>query len=211
MMHDVFFDCDSTLSAIEGIDELARMKGMADEVAAMTDAAMNGQIPLQAVYGKRLTLIQPTRADLQRVARMYQDAVVPHAREVIGKLHARGAHVFIISGGLFDAVAPFGEWLGVPRERIHAVELIYQANGIYKDYVHGLLTTQNGKAELIGKLRQAGRRATLIGDGSSDLAAAGAVDTFIGFGGVVAREGVRARSPIFISDNSLLPVLTYVR
>ena len=35
----IFFDCDSTLSTIEGIDELARQKGKFEEVKQMTDAA----------------------------------------------------------------------------------------------------------------------------------------------------------------------------
>ena len=43
----IFFDCDSTLSTIEGIDELARMKGKFDEVKSMTDAAMEGEVYLQ--------------------------------------------------------------------------------------------------------------------------------------------------------------------
>ena len=43
----VIFDCDSTLSAIEGVDELARVRGpeLFAEVEAMTHAAMDGKIP----------------------------------------------------------------------------------------------------------------------------------------------------------------------
>ena len=55
----VFFDVDSTLVTIEGIDVLA---GGNPEVAKLTEAAMNGEIQLDEVYGRRLELIQPTRA-----------------------------------------------------------------------------------------------------------------------------------------------------
>ena len=58
----VLLDCDSTLSAIEGIDELAVQ--CREEVAALTDAAMRGLIPLEEVYGRRLELVRPTRAGL---------------------------------------------------------------------------------------------------------------------------------------------------
>jgi hypothetical protein len=47
----------------------------------------------------------------------------------------------------------------------------------------------------------------LVGDGSSDLAAAHAVNVFVGFGGVVARPLVETNSPTFLKANSLAPVL----
>ncbi|HQV29723.1 MAG TPA: HAD-IB family phosphatase, partial [Thermoflexales bacterium] len=124
---DIFFDCDSTLSAIEGIDELARLKGAGERIAALTNAAMNGGLRLEQVYGERLRLIQPNRADLAAIAEQYQQAVVPGAREVVAALHTAGKRVFIISGGLSDAVIPFGVWLGVPAERIRAVGLRFDA------------------------------------------------------------------------------------
>ena len=45
----VFFDCDSTLVQIEGIVELARLKGKAEEIAIVTEQAMSGQIELSGV------------------------------------------------------------------------------------------------------------------------------------------------------------------
>ena len=58
----ICFDCDSTLSKIEGIDELGRAVNKFDEMVKLTNAAMNGELPLEAVYGKRLDLIKPTKA-----------------------------------------------------------------------------------------------------------------------------------------------------
>ena len=48
----ICFDCDSTLSKIEGIDELAKNVGLGEELAELTNAAMNGIVPLEAVYEK---------------------------------------------------------------------------------------------------------------------------------------------------------------
>ena len=42
----VIFDCDSTLTKVEGIDILAEAAGKGDEVRRLTDAAMNGEIDL---------------------------------------------------------------------------------------------------------------------------------------------------------------------
>jgi len=222
---EVFFDCDSTLSRIEGIDVLARLKGIEERIAALTSAAMEGLIPLQEVYAERLRLLSPTRADLKAVEDAYKQTVVPDARETIAALQALGRRVYIVSGGLADAVIGFGVWLGVPRERIYAVGLTYnQLSGKWWDYQRcdeignpeesylmyddaSPLTTQHGKAEVIRQLRERGCRAMLVGDGASDLAAAHAVNVFVGFGGVVARPLVAANAPIFLRTASIAPVL----
>ena len=156
----VFFDCDSTLSAIEGIDELARSKGKAGRVGLLTNKAMDGELDLAEVYGKRLKAINPTRAQLKVVEERYWETVVEDALEVIAALHFLDKQVFIISGGLIDAVMGFGRRLGVDPERIRAVELEYnelsgrwwdyhepgeQQAKIYLDYSTGPLTVSHGK------------------------------------------------------------------
>ncbi len=57
----IVFDCDSTLSSIEGIDELARVKGQSifEQVAELTHAAMNGVVPLDEVFTRRLAYRPP--------------------------------------------------------------------------------------------------------------------------------------------------------
>ena len=55
----VAFDCDSTLSSIEGIEDLAGDR--LGEVRDLTERAMNGEVPLEAVYGTRLALLRPCR------------------------------------------------------------------------------------------------------------------------------------------------------
>ena len=42
-MDEIFFDCDSTLSSIEGIDELARLRGVEERIVTLTNAAMDGK------------------------------------------------------------------------------------------------------------------------------------------------------------------------
>ena len=81
----VIFDCDSTLSALEGIDELAGERRA--EIQALTDAAMRGEVPLEAVYGRRLEIVQPTREQVQELGRRYIQALVPGTRDLLRALH----------------------------------------------------------------------------------------------------------------------------
>ena len=220
----VFFDCDSTLSTIEGVDELARLKGKEGRVGLLTQKAMDGDLDLSEVYGKRLRAINPTRGQLEEIEQLYWDTIVPDAQIVVEALQFINKHVFIISGGLFDAVCGFGKRLGVSADHIRAVTLEYnklsgewwryydqaaRKKQQYLDYDNGPLTITNGKAKIVEELAGDlfGRR-LLVGDGSSDLATQdNGIDLFIGFGGVVVREKVEQEAEIFIYANTLAPIL----
>src|SRR5688572_10378891 len=69
--HSVILDVDSTLCNIEGIDWLAARRGpdVAHAIVRLTERAMDGEIPLEAVYGDRLALIRPTNNDIAHLAR----------------------------------------------------------------------------------------------------------------------------------------------
>jgi phosphoserine phosphatase len=215
----IFFDCDSTLTAVEGIDILADTAEKKKVVEDLTTAAMNGQMDLEEVYARRLQTINPTHDQIRRIRRHYKRHVVADAAAVIAALHEQNHNVYIISGGLAEPVEEFGIFLGVPRQRIRAVNVTYnQLDGSwwrrYNDDAHylayqkGSLTVSDGKAQIVRELlgKQHGR-SLLIGDGNSDLLAGTAVDLFVGFGGVVTRERVLAESPAFIHSPSLAPLL----
>jgi len=219
----IFFDCDSTLSAIEGIDELARFKGKEWRVSVLTQKAMDGDLDLREVYGKRLAAIRPTRGQLKAIETRYAETMVPDADSVIAALHYLGKHVFIISGGLACPVRGFGARLGVAPDRIRAVDLEYdelagewwryhdpatQHGQTYFAYDESPLTVSSGKPQIVNEMAGdlPGRR-MMVGDGSSDLAAKSVVDLFVGFGGVVTRAKVRDESEAFVRVNSLAPIL----
>jgi len=223
--HFIFFDCDSTLSAIEGIDELARQKGQFEEIKRLTNAAMDGEIHLQNIYDRRLALLQPTRSEIRQLESLYRQTVVPHAQETIQALRRAGKELFVVSGGLQSAVRPFGEWLGIPHQNIRAVDVRYNAlsgqwwdyqqdrwgprpDEVYLDPEQTPLIESHGKADVIRELIGGRKgRAVLIGDGVSDLAARPAANAIIGFGGVVVRSRVAAEADVFIKTLSLAPVL----
>lgn len=200
----IIFDCDSTLSTIEGIDELARTKGRYDEVKALTDAAMNGEIPLREAYARRLEMLKPAPDEIAALALLYQRQEVSDARSVIGALRAAGKETFIVSGGLAAAVRPFGIWLGVPPSHIHAVDIADIEVG------RTPLATSDSKSGVIrGLLDNRSGRSMLVGDGTSDLGAREVVDLFVGFTGVVERPRVVAESDVLLTGDSLAPILDF--
>ena len=224
----IFFDCDSTLSSIEGIDELARLKGKFDDIKAMTDAAMDGEVYLDAVYDRRLEILAPTHEEITAIEPLYRSTVVPHAVAVIGALRAAKKEVFIVSGGLLAAVRPFGRWLGVPHDHVRAVSLEYDVlSGEWWDYLQDQwdqrfdveykdsedtpLVQAAGKSDVVTEmLEDRFGRSVLVGDGVSDLAARDVVDLFVGFTGVVARPHVVAEANVLITGASLAPLLAIV-
>ncbi len=197
----IVFDCDSTLSAIEGIDELARAKGTAvyDEVVALTHAAMNGEVPLDQVFSKRLEIIQPDKATCDLVAQQYIDTVEPTAIQTLTELRKQGYTPIILSGGFKILIEPLAEYLGI--EHIEAVPLLLDEAGNYIKFDATYPTTYNGgKPEIIAKLKQqySATHTIMVGDGVSDLETKPHVDKFIGYGGYTPRDKVQQNADHFI-------------
>jgi phosphoserine phosphatase len=213
----IFFDCDSTLTTIEGIDILAESAGKKWRVEVLTQAAMEGDLDLADVYEKRLRALNPSKSQIKDIRRAYKRNPMEDAQAVIAALKELGQEVYIISGGLLEPVREFGLYLGVPKENIRAVGVTYNelsgqwwvgGDQEYLDFEDGALTISDGKADIVAELLQ-GRngRSLLIGDGMSDLLAGRAVDLFVGFGGAVSRQKVREDAPVFIQSPSLAPLL----
>lgn len=213
---DVFLDCDGTLVSTEGIVELARLRGQEAVVAALTEAAMSGRLPLEAVYEQRLALIRPTRSEIRRLIQIYREHLLPDVPLVLQALQAAGLAVHLLSGGLEEAVRGLGLFLGIPPRRIHAVRVRYDP--FAGDWWRGTegpacgvepspLLYHDGKARLLAGFREPGRRLMLVGDGATDLAARPVVHLFVGFGGVFHRPHVAAEADVYITCSRLAPIL----
>ncbi len=207
--HLVFFDVDSTLVTIEGIDVLG---GGNPEITRLTEAAMNGEIPLDQVYARRLEMIRPTRDDVDALARRYVQSIVCGGEEAIHALREAGCSVHLITAGIEQALLPLAAKLAIPQRSLHAVRLRFNANGDYEDFDRrSLLTRTRGKELVVRDIRaRAHGKAAFVGDGASDLEAKPAVDLFIGFGGVHTRPRVRENADIFVTDPRLDAVLPYL-
>jgi len=204
----VLFDCDSTLSAVEGIDELGRRAGLGEQMAALTRTAMEGQVPLEEVYARRLETIRPDRQAVEWLANRYVARMEPSAALVIDTLVSHGTNVHIVSGGIRQAVLVLGAELGIAPDHVHAVALRFNRDGTYAGFdTSSPLARSGGKAAVCRAVVPAGARAALVGDGITDLEAASAGICVIGFGGIVAREVMRRGAAVYVHGPTLKSVL----
>jgi phosphoserine phosphatase len=198
-----FIDCDSTLSSVEGIDELARARGdeVFQSVVALTHAAMNGEVPIHEVFPRRMELIRPDRALCDQVAELYLATILPGVAEMIQDLKATGWLPIILSGGFAPLIKPLAQHLGIGH--VEAVPLYFNDDGSYQGYGETYPTTRNlGKNEVIREWKQAllPERVVMMGDGVSDLETKPDVDLFIGFGGVITRSKVKKNCDYWMMD-----------
>ncbi len=211
MSFDVIcFDCDSTLSKIEGIDELARRVGLGEEMSKLTDLAMNGVVPLEAVYERRLSLIRPDQDSINWLADLYIAELVEGVKEVFASLMAQDKAVHIISGGLRQAILPLAQFLGLPESHVHAVDIYFNDDGSYRNYdLNSPLARTGGKAVVVATLK--GKCSlVMVGDGKTDLEAKQAGAYVLGFGGVVDRAIVRELADFYTTGPTLLSVLEHI-
>lgn len=194
----VVIDVDSTLCGVEGIDFLAARRGpeMTARIVALTDKAMTGEIPLESIYGHRLTTIRPTRADIAALATEYERTLAPGAADAIGRMRAAGARLALVSGGIREAIAPVARKLGFDAADLHAVSLRFDDAGNYLDFDRSSpLTTQPGKPVLVTALIEQGqllRPVLAVGDGATDAKLAGVANKFLAYTGFARRANVVA-------------------
>lgn len=205
----VVFDCDATLSSVEGIDWLADRNGVGEEVIRLTAAAVGGSIALEEVYAERLRRVDPKPADLEALAEAYAENLVEDAAEVIAALQALGHPVWVVSGGLADAVVPFAAGLGIDPDHVLAVPVHWEADDRWAVTASHFLARAGGKPKALAQLRN-GASTVLVGDGATDAEARSEVACLIGYGGVKAQPSVRETADAWIGCRSLAPVVPLV-
>ena len=203
----VIFDCDSTLSAIEGIDELA--KAHREEIARLTESAMRGEIALEDVYGRRLDLVRPTRAQVEALGERYVQTLVAEARETVAALRGEGIEVRVMSGGIRRAVVALAIALGLPEHAVAAVDVYFDSRGDYVGFDdRSPLTRSGGKRVVLERwLPELPRPVMLVGDGATDLEARPPADLFVAFAGVIERPAVIEAADEVVRTPSLAPIL----
>lgn len=206
----VVLDVDSTLAGIEGIDWLADRRGahVTAEVSRLTDQAMNGEIRLEQVYGARISIVSPTREDIDALAAAYQASVAPGAGSALAQMRARGIELTLVSGGLLPAIMPLAIALGFAPQSVHAVNITFDANGRFASYDReSPLTRSDGKAEIVraGAFKSP---VLAVGDGMTDLAMKPIVDGFAVFTGFVRRDRVAQEADHEVSNfNEILKLV----
>jgi phosphoserine phosphatase len=198
----VILDVDSTLCRIEGIDWLAARRGpdVEREVTLLTDRAMRGEIPLDAVYGDRLALVRPGLGDIVALTSAYVASLAHDAKRAIGQLQDEGRRVVLISGGLREAILPVASLVGIPSRDVHAVSVMFDANDGYAGFESDSpLATAEGKRTVAQRLGLP-RPLLAVGDGATDLAQRPAVDAFAAYTGFVRRDAVVAGADFVVES-----------
>ena len=165
----VCFDMDSTLIQTEVIDELARVAGVGEQVATITESAMRGEIDFAESFRRRLGLLKGLdESVLQGIAENLP--ITEGAERLIRHLKHFGYKVAILSGGFTYFANYLKNKLGI--DYVYANELDFN-NGKLTGEVKGEIIDGQMKAKLLTQLAaQEGispEQVIAVGDGANDL------------------------------------------
>jgi phosphoserine phosphatase len=198
----VVLDVDSTLSNVEGIDWLAALRGSEVEKwsAELTAKAMAGHLPIEAVYSERMSVVKPTRAEIEELSRVYVDRVATGARETVADLNLNGVDLVMVSGGLREAILPLAIELGISQDKVHAVTVFFSPDGEYAGFDDDSpFTQQGGKRSAVQKMNLGGP-ILAVGDGMTDAEMKSVVGAFAAFTGFIRRSPVVDLADYVIED-----------
>lgn len=201
----VAIDMDSTLITIECIDEIADMAGIKPDVAAITAAAMRGEIDFRESLERRVALFagMPVEA-LQRV---YDErlALSPGAERMLEGFRAAGARTLLVSGGFTFFTDRLKARLHFDAAESNTLEI---AEGRLTGRVVPPIADASAKAASLATMREryAGDRGIVvaIGDGANDLPMLKAADVSIAFH---AKPVLRAQATYAIDHCGLDAIL----
>ena len=141
----IVFDMDSTLIQCEVIDELARAAGVGDKVAAITEAAMRGEIPFNESFERRLATLQGLdESVLAGIARNLP--ITEGAERLISNLKRLGYRVGILSGGFTYFANHLKQRFGVDCVSANELDIV---DGRLTGKVKGEIVNGEKKAELL--------------------------------------------------------------
>ena len=166
----VAIDMDSTLITIECIDELGDAAGRKPEIAAITEAAMRGELDFSESLRRRVALL--TGVDQEALQRVYDEKLrlSPGAERLIAGCKAAGIRLLLVSGGFSFFTERLRDRLGLDYTLSNTLEL---RDGRITGRLVGEVVNARGKAERLREVARAigaRREQTLaIGDGANDL------------------------------------------
>jgi phosphoserine phosphatase len=172
----IVFDVDSTLIQGEVIEMLAARVGVQDTVAAITDAAMRGELDFAASLRRRVATLTGLPAEvLDDVGQQLE--LTPGARTTLRTLRRLGYYVGVVSGGFRQVIEPLAHELMLDFVAANELEIV---DGKLTGRVTGPIIDRAGKAKALRDFaHQAGvpmEQTVAVGDGANDidmLAAAG--------------------------------------
>jgi len=160
---------DSTLIEAEVIDELAVLAGVGEQVSAITERAMRGELDFSESFRARVALLQGLPEDaLQRVRRQLK--ITEGAQHLIATLRTLGYKTAILSGGFTYFARDLQRQLGIDYVFANELDIV---DGQVTGEVSGTIVDGQRKAELLRQLAtQEGidlQQVIAVGDGANDL------------------------------------------
>lgn len=194
----VVLDCDSTLIQEEVIELIADLVGVRQEVAAVTEQAMRGELDFRESLTSRVRLLQGASLDDVRscAARVHPS---PGLTELVTAVHAADGAVGVVSGGFHEVMDEFAPALGIDTWKANRLEVI---DGILTGELRGELIDAKAKAQTLetwaADLGIPLSRAVAIGDGANDLLMMERAGLGIAFN---AKPLVREQASLNIADS----------
>ncbi|MDO8905825.1 phosphoserine phosphatase SerB [Hydrogenophaga sp.] len=214
----IAFDMDSTLISIECVDEIADVVGKKPEVAAITEAAMRGEIAdYKESLRQRVALLRGvTIADMERVY-VERLRINPGAAELIQACKVAGLKVLLVSGGFTYFSERVRQTLGIDFTRANVLEVesgpnCGQLTGRMVDQPWGDICDGAEKRrtvlEVASLLGIEPSECIAMGDGANDLPMMGAVGLSVAYH---AKPAVRAQAKVAINSGGLDRLLEVVQ
>jgi phosphoserine phosphatase len=206
----IAFDMDSTLINIECVDEIADVVGMKDEVAAITEAAMRGEIAdYKDSLRRRVKLLRGvTVADLERVY-VERLQLNPGAEKLVAACKAAGMKTLLVSGGFTFFTDRVRDKLGIDFTRSNVLEIesgpnCGQLTGRMVDQEWGDICDGAEKRKMFletcAKLGIDPKQAIAMGDGANDLPMMGEAGLSVAYH---AKPKVREQAMVQINSGGL--------
>ncbi|MFZ8909874.1 MAG: phosphoserine phosphatase SerB [Candidatus Nanopelagicales bacterium] len=165
----VVMDVDSTLIQDEVIDLLAAENGVLEEVSAITESAMRGEIDFAESLTRRVALLSGLSVDALAVTAQ-RIRLTPGARTLCRTLRRLGFRVCLVSGGFAEVIAPLAEQLEVDGLCANTLEVV---DGRLTGRVLGDIVDRSGKRKALERFASEFSiplsRTIAIGDGANDL------------------------------------------
>lgn len=197
-------DVDSTLITEEGIDLLGEEAGVGQQVAAITERAMRGELDFESALRERVSLLAGLPETIfSRIADKIH--FTPGAKKLVDELHARGYKVGLVSGGFHETVDRLAEELGIDYVKANRLEI---KNGLLTGRVLGETVSNDTKVQMLKAWAQENNlelnQTIAMGDGANDLPMIQTAGIGIAFN---AKPIVREQAPYQINVYDLYQVM----
>lgn len=200
----VVFDVDSTLIEDEAIELLAERAGRREEVAAVTERAMRGELDFSQSLIERVAKLQGLDAEILHEVSL-ELRPTKGAAELVGSIHQRGGASAAVSGGFIQLLAPVKEAIGFQFEQANTLEV---ANGKLTGRVSGQIVDREVKAQALknwaGELGIPLNKTIAVGDGANDLGMMAIAGLSVAF---CAKPIVREKAKIALNERDLAQLI----